>query len=101
MSKYNDELVGQFIAREMGTFIKENHFILSTTVGETILIIQATTAYIDDMLQGTTTKEQRSLVVNSTLDHTKKLMLAKVGHYEETEDGKKNDKSNRRTRRLD
>lgn len=83
MSKYNEELPTRFVEIELGKFMKQNQDVLNTTVGETILIIQATTNYIDDLLQGMTSKEQRSLVVESTLEHTKKLMLMKVGKYSE------------------
>ncbi len=93
MSKYNEEFISSFVEIELGKFIKENQGILSTTVGETILIIQATTAYIDDLLQGLTTKQQRALVVDSTMEHTKMLMLAKLGKYEKVKDREKNDKS--------
>lgn len=97
MSKYEDQLTGQYIEAELGKFIKQNGDVLNTTVGETILIIQATTAYIDDLLQGLTTKSQRAMVVESTLEHTKKIMLAKVGkEYEETKTSETNAKPDRR-----
>jgi len=96
MRKYNEELVATYVEQELGAFIKQHSDKLYTTVGETILIIQATTDYIEDLLQGLTTKEQRSLVVDSTMDHTKMLMLAKVGAYEKREDSKKNVRNNRR-----
>lgn len=84
MSKYNEELPTTFVEIELGKFIKKHSDVLNTTVGETILIIQATTNYIDDLLQGVTSKQQRSLVVDSTMEHTKRLMLNKVGkNYEE------------------
>jgi len=101
MSKYNEELVVQFVESELGKFIKENQSVLSTTVGETILIMGATTDYINDLLQGLSEKWQRSLVVDSTLEHTKKLMLGKVNvKYEErkAEVSKTNSKHNKRTR---
>jgi hypothetical protein len=101
MSKYNEELVSVFVEKELGKFINQNQDILHTTVGETILIIQATTAYIDDLLQGLPTREQRAMVVESTLEHTKKLMLSKVGKYEEAKNSKKNVVINRRTRQVD
>lgn len=96
MSKYNEELVNQYVEIELGKFIKENSAKLYTTVGETILIIQATTNYINDLLQGITSREQRSLVVDATMDHTKRLMLEKVGAYEE-KNNQKNRKSNSRS----
>jgi hypothetical protein len=94
MSKYNEELPTRFVELELGKFLKQNQDVLNTTVGETILIIQATTNYIDDLLQGMTSKEQRSLVVDSTLEHTKKLMLMKVGKYEEQKASETNAQSN-------
>lgn len=99
MRSYNEELVGNYVEIELGAFIKQKSDVLCTTVGETILIIQATTNYIDDLLQGLTTKEQRALVVDSTMAHTKKLMLAKVGKYEEPEKSKTNDQPNTGARR--
>lgn len=96
MNKYNDELPTVFVERELSNFLKKNQDILNTTVGETILIIQATTNYIDDLLQGITTKEQRSLVVDSTMAHTRMLMLAKVGKYEEQKVDQKNVEPNGR-----
>lgn len=97
MSKYNEQLIVGYVEAELGNFIKENNAVLSTTVGETILIMGATTDFINDLLQGLTTKEQRILVVDSTLEHVKKLMLQKVGAYEEDKNSKKNDKPKRRT----
>lgn len=94
MSKYAEELVVTYIERELGKFIHEHNTILFTTVGETILIMQATTDYINDLLQGISSREQRSLVVDSTVEHTKMLMLAKVGHYEKTKTRKTNRQSN-------
>lgn len=98
MSKYNEELVVSFVERELGRFINENQDCLCTTVGETILIMQATADYINDLLQGLTTKVQRSLVVDATLTHTKMLMLAKVGRYEEPKDSETPSKPHPRTR---
>jgi hypothetical protein len=98
MRKYNDELVTTFVESEMEVFLKKNQDVLNTTVGETILITQATTNYIDDLLQGVTTKEQRALVVDQTMEFTKKLMLMKVGKYEEAGVSEKNPKSNKRAR---
>ena len=98
MAKYEDQLTGGYVEAELGKFINQNQDILSTTVGETILIIQATTSYIDDLLQGLTTFKQREMVVDSTLEHTKKIMLMKVGKYEEAKDSKENVKPNRRAR---
>jgi hypothetical protein len=98
MRKYNDELVATYVESEMEVFLKKNQDVLNTTVGETILITQATTNYIDDLLQGVTTKEQRALVVDQTMEFTKKLMLMKVGKYEETEVIEENVKPKRRTR---
>jgi hypothetical protein len=93
MSKYEDQLVGQYVEKELGKFINQNQDVLSTTVGETILIIQATTAYCDDLLQGLTEKWQRALVVESTLEHTKKLMLEKRGFKYESEKPKTKSKN--------
>lgn len=90
MGKYNEELVVQYVERELGKFITQNNEVISCTVGETILIMQACTDYINDLLQGITNREQRSLVVDKTVEHTKMLMLAKVGKYEETKNRKKN-----------
>ena len=84
MSKYNGELVNSYVEIELGKFLKKNQDILNCTVGETILIMQATSAYITDLLQGLTTRQQQSLVVDTTLEHTKRLMLEKVGKYEES-----------------
>jgi len=100
MSKYNEELPTRFVEIELGKFLKQNQDILNTTVGETILIIQATTNYIDDLLQGITSKEQRSLVVDSTLEHTKKLMLMKVGKYEEQKISEENVELDYRARQV-
>lgn len=100
MSKYNDELPATFVERHLAIFLKQNQDILNTTVGETILIIQATTNYIDDLLQGVTTKEQRALVVDATMEHTKRLMLAKVGKYEESKNSEKDAESNSGTRQV-
>lgn len=100
MSKYNEELVVGFVERELGKFINENQDCLCTTVGETILIMGAATDYINDLLQGITSKEQRSLVVDSTLEHTKYLMLAKVGKYEKSEDSQETSKPHSRTRGM-
>jgi hypothetical protein len=101
MSKYNEELVNGFVERELGKFINENQDVIECTVGETILIMQATTAYCEDLLQGLSEKWQRSLVVDSTLEHTKKLMLGKRGiQYGEDESNKKAHQPNGRTRRT-
>ncbi len=100
-NKYNEELPARFVEVELGKFLKQNQDVLNTTVGETILIIQATTNYIDDLLQGITSKEQRSLVVDSTLEHTKRLMLNKVGRkYEESKISEENAEHNSRARQV-
>lgn len=99
MSKYNDELVVGFVERELGKFINQNQDCLCTTVGETILIMGATTDYINDLLQGLTNKEQRSLVVDSTIEHTKRLMMEKVGRkYVEKENSEEISQPKPRTR---
>lgn len=100
MSKYNEQFINSFVESELGAFINEHAGVLLTTVGETILIMGATTDYINDLLQGVTTKEQRALVVDTTLDHTKRLMLAKVGKYEESKNSEEISKPNPRTRRV-
>ena len=83
-TKYEGQLVVNFVEHELGKFIRENSNILSTTVGEVILIMQTTTDFINDMLQGLPSKENQALVVESTLEHVKKLLLMKVGKYEKT-----------------
>jgi hypothetical protein len=95
MSRYNDELPATYVERELSQFINKNQDHLNCTVGECILIMQATTAYCVDLLQGITTLEQKALVVDSTIEHTKKLMLAKVGVHEEHKEPKAKKTKNR------